>query len=208
MRTITALLGLFVGLSLPAADSGWTPLFDGKSTKGWTPRGEVTSFVAQNGELHLDCKKNVWVASDLKLADFIVELEVRLPKRKDSKFNSGLAFRCIGAEGKPKGYQAEIDARQPSQSGGVYGIGLGGWLYPKAAQKAEFSAKTKDLFKHEGWNKIRVKAVGSRIQTWVNDKPVTDVKDSQSLKGYFGIQHHGGGGVAKFRNLRVKNLAE
>lgn len=208
MRTFTALFGIFFAFGLSAADSGWTPLFDGKSTKGWTPRGEVTSFVAQNGELHLDCQKNVWVASDLKLADFIVELEVLLPKREDSKFNSGLAFRCTGAKGKPKGYQAEIDARHPSLSGGVYGIGLGGWLYPKAAEKAEFAKKTKDLFKPDDWNAIKVKAVGARIQTWVNGKPIADVKDSQSLKGYFGIQHHGGGGVVKFRNLRAKDLSD
>lgn len=209
MRVPTVILGLLLlPASLPAADGKWIPLFDGKSTKGWTPRGEVTSFVAKGGELHLDCKKNVWVASDLKLADFIVELEVKLPQRGDNRFNSGLAFRCIGEKGKPKGYQAEIDARRPSQSGGVYGIGLGGWLYPKAQQKAEFANKTKDLFKYDDWNTVRVKAVGSHIQTWVNGKAVADLKDSQSLKGYFGIQHHGGGGVVMFRNLRAQDLSK
>ncbi|MGY8652206.1 MAG: family 16 glycoside hydrolase [Verrucomicrobiia bacterium] len=44
------------------------------------------------------------------------------------------------------------------------------------------------------------------MQTWVNGKLVADVKDSKSLKGYFGIQHHGKGGVVKFRNLRAKSL--
>lgn len=204
MKIRLALLSLCLACSAMAADSEWIPLFDGKSTKGWTPRGEVTSFVAKDGELHLETKKNVWVVSDLRLADFVVEMQVKAPQR--SNFNSGLAFRCIGDKGKPKGYQAEIDSRQPSQSGGVYGIGLGGWLYPKASQRAEFAEKTKNAYQAKEWNTIRVKAVGDRIQTWVNDRPVADIRDSQSLKGYFGIQHHGGGDVVRFRNIRVKKL--
>jgi hypothetical protein len=208
MKRILLALGLFATISLTAADTGWISLSDSGSTKGWTPRGEVVSFVSKEGELLLETDKNVWVTSDLKLADFIAELEVKLPKREKPNFNSGLAFRCIGETGKPKGYQAEVDGKKPGTSGGVYGIGLGGWLYPKKDGMKEFLAKTKGIFKHEEWNTIRVKAVGPRIQTWVNGKPISDVKDSQSLKGYFGIQHHGGGGVVRFRNIRVKNLAK
>ena len=188
------------------AEDGWIALSGGDTIKGWTPRGEVTSFTSKNGVISLETKKNVWVASDLKLANFIGELEVKLPGREN--FNSGFAFRCIGEKGKPKGYQAEIDARKANQSGGVYGIGLGGWLYPKAADKQEFAKKTKGLFKLKAWNKIRVKAVGPRIQTWVNDRPVADIEDSKSLKGFFGIQHHGGGDVVQFRNIRVKDLGD
>jgi hypothetical protein len=194
---------LLTAFSSPAAD-GWISLSGGNSITGWTPRGEVTSFTSKNGVISLETKKNVWVTSDLKLADFIAELEVKLPDREN--FNSGLAFRCTGATGKPKGYQAEIDARKANQSGGVYGIGLGGWLYPKAADKQEFLEKTRGLFKLKDWNTIRVKAVGPRIQTWVNGQPVADIKDSKSLKGFFGIQHHGGDDVVMFRNIRVKDL--
>mgnify|MGYP003794081121 CR=1 FL=1 len=197
---------LAVELAANAAETGWTPLFSSDTTNGWTPRGEVLSFTAKDGVIHLETQKNVWVVSDLKLADFVAELEVKLPGREN--FNSGLAFRCLGEQGKPKGYQVEIDARKASQSGGVFGIGLGGWLYPKAADKQEFADKTKGLFKADEWNTIRVKAVGPRIRTWVNGKLVADVQDSQSLEGYFGIQHHGGGAVVMFRNLRVKDLGK
>ena len=53
------------------------------------------------------------------------------------KFNSGLGFRLTGKNGKPKGYQFEIDRYKP---GAVYGIGLGGWLYPKKEQEKEYTA--------------------------------------------------------------------
>ncbi len=199
---------LVFAASLQAAEtpSEWTPLFDGKTTRGWTPRAEVVSFVAKDGELRLLSKKNVWVVSDVTMADFIIEAEVRLPAGAEGSFNSGLAFRCVGETGKPKGYQCEIDARRPTQTGGVYGIGLGGWLYPKPDQKAEFERKMKGVFKYEDWNQIRVQCEGPRIRTWINGKLITDIKDSQSLKGYFGIQHHGKGDTVKFRNLRVKKL--
>ncbi|MBL6913561.1 MAG: DUF1080 domain-containing protein [Puniceicoccaceae bacterium] len=203
-----AVLLVSVTTPLAAADktADWIPLFDGKTTQGWTPREEVVQFEAKDGELHLLSKKNVWVASDVRMANFIVEAEFKLPEGADAGFNSGLAFRCIGEKGKPKGYQCEIDARRPTTTGGVYAIGMGGWIYPKKEQKQEFDARLKGVFKHEDWNKVRVECSGPRIRTWVNNKLVADVEDSQSLKGYFAIQHHGKGGVVKFRNLRAKSL--
>ena len=96
------------------------------------PAGKVENFSAEDGELKLFSKVNVWVISDLQLADFEVEAEVKIPT--DYKvFNSGLGFRLVGDKGKPKGYQFEIDRDKP---GGVYGIGMGGWLYPNKSTAA------------------------------------------------------------------------
>jgi len=165
----------------------WFPLFDGKSTTGWTPRAKVESFVAKKGELHLFSKVNVWVVSDLKMKDFEVETEVKIPL--DYKgFNSGLGFRLVGGQGKPKGYQCEIDQAKP---GGVYGIGMGGWLYPNKDTDAEYKERTKGVFKPEEWNKFKVVCKGSSIKTFVNGELVAEVEHKQSLEGHFGIQHYG-----------------
>ena len=190
--------------ALQAADkTEWTPLFDGKSTKGWEPRAKVESFKAVKSELHLVSTGNVWVVSDLQLSDFVAELEVKIPQ-ENVGFNSGLGFRLLGDKGKPKGYQCEIDRTKP---GGVYGIGMGGWLYPKGKdQTAAYNKTTKGLFKPEEWNHFKVEAKGSHIRTWLNGKLIAELEDKQSLKGRFGIQHHGKGGTVKFRNLRVKKL--
>ena len=198
----TALILLTASLSL-GAEEKWTPLFDGKSTKGWEPRAKVDSFKAVNGELHLFSKVNVWVVSDLQLSDFVVETEVKIPL--DYKgFNSGLGFRLIGDKGKPKGYQCEIDRGKPA---GVYGIGMGGWLFPKGAeQTAAYQKASNGLFKPEEWNHFRVEAKGPRIRTWLNGKLIAELKHQQSLKGRFGIQHHGKGGTVKFRHLRAREL--
>jgi len=204
MKRSLLVLTLYVAAGAHAAD--WTPLFDGVSTRGWTPRAEVESFEAKDGELQILSRNNVWIVSDREMADFIVEAEVKLPQDADESFNSGLAFRCIGEKGKPKGYQCEIDARRPTQSGGVYAIGLGGWLYPRNNQKKEFNEKIRGVLKYHDWNKIRVRCEGPRIQTWINGKLISEVTDSKSLKGFFGIQHHGKGGTVRFRNLRAKEL--
>lgn len=195
----------FASLMFPALiaaeEAKWIPLFDGESTTGWTPRAEVVRFEAKDGELQVYSKKNVWVVTKQEFGNFILEAEVRVPDdAAGSGFNSGLAFRCTG-DGKPKGYQLEIDHRKP---GGVYGIGLGGWLYPTAETTAEYAKRSAGAFKPREWNLLRVVCSGPRIQTFVNDVLITDIEDSQSLKGFFGIQHHGKGDVVRFRNLRVR----
>ncbi len=199
-----ALAVLFSSTPLLAekTEGAWTPLFDGKSTKGWNPRAKVESFVANDGELQLFSKVNVWVVSDLKMADFEVEAEVKIPL--DYKgFNSGLGFRLVGKTGKPKGYQCEIDQSKP---GGVYGIGMGGWLYPSKDKEGDYKERAKGLFKPEEWNKFKVVCKGSSIKTFVNGKLVAEVEHKQSLEGHFGIQHHGKGGTVAFRNLRARKL--
>ncbi|MEM0969029.1 MAG: DUF1080 domain-containing protein, partial [Verrucomicrobiota bacterium] len=123
-RTLWLLVGFLAPVGVGAAE--WVDLFDGQSTKGWTPRTEVERFEAVDGELHLHSKKNTWVTTDLTMRDFEVEMEVMLPEdAAEVGFNSGLGFRMTGEEGKPQGYQSEIDLKIP---GGVFGIGLGGWL--------------------------------------------------------------------------------
>ena len=199
-----ALAVLFSSTPLLAekTEGAWTPLFDGKSTKGWNPRAKVESFVVKDGELQLFSKVNVWVVSDLKMADFEVEAEVKIPL--DYKgFNSGLGFRLVGGQGKPKGYQCEIDQTKP---GGVYGIGMGGWLYPAKGKETEYKERAKGVFKPEEWNKFKVVCKGPSIKTFVNGKLVAEVQHKQSLEGHFGIQHHGKGGTVAFRNMRARKL--
>lgn len=177
-------------LTIGFVHAEWVNLFDGTSTKGWTPRAKVEQFEAINGELHLLSKTNVWVTTALQMSDFEAELEVMLPD--EPGFNSGLAFRCQGAKGKPKGYQIEIDRKIP---GGIYGIGLGNWL---SSEKGEI--------KEGQWNHFKVIAQGSHIRTWVNGALVSNIQEKKQLKGYFAIQHHGKGGVVKFRNVRAREL--
>ena len=66
----------------------------------------------------------------------------------DPAGKQGLQFRRLSPDrrrGQAKSYQCEIDRGKPA---GVYGIGMGGWLFPKGPeQTAAYKKATKDLFK-------------------------------------------------------------
>ena len=203
-RLILALMG--VGSALPAGATGWIDLFDGETTGGWTPRSEVVRFEAKDGALELLSRTNCWVTTDVVMGDFEAELEVLLPEDARSvNFNSGFAFRCTGSKGKPKGYQCEIDLQKPA---GLYGIGLGGWLYPGKgqAQNATYRERVGGLLREGEWNNFRIVARGSLVRTYLNGKLVSQVHEKRQLRGYFGIQHHGKGGTVRFRNIRARRL--
>ena len=191
--------------------TGWVSLFNGKTTEGWNPRGEIESLKALNGELHLLSKKNVWVVSDTQATDFEVELEVKLPLRTENKndnFNSGLGFRLLGEKGKPKGYQCEIERSSAGKNGGIYGIGFGGWLYPKGPEEStQIKKDTNDLFIDSNWNKVHVRVIRDRVETWINGQKISDIRGIKKHNGRFGIQHHGSGGTVKFRSLRFRPIS-
>lgn len=185
----------------------WVDLFNGRNTKGWTPRADVKTFEVIDGEIHLLATKNVWVTSQRKMSNFEASAEVLLPEEaEEDGLNTGFAFRLVGEEGKPKGYQIEIEGSHPGENGAVYAIGMGGWLYPKEGQKEEFLEKINGVIKKGDWNTYRVVCDGPKIITFVNDVKITEISDDQSLEGYFGIQHHGKGGTIRFRNLKAREL--
>ena len=66
------------------------------------------------------------------------------------------------------------------------------------------------------WNKLRVLAVGPRIQTWINDKQVANVTDNEACakypSGVIALQVHGVKNspektrYVSFRSIRVRKL--
>ncbi|HCQ32731.1 MAG TPA: hypothetical protein DIV54_04465, partial [Verrucomicrobiales bacterium] len=182
----------------------WVDLFDGSTTRGWTPRSKVIRFEAKDGVLELHSRTNCWVTTDVSMRDFEAELEVLLPDdTRKVNFNSGFAYRCSGESGKPKGYQCEIDLQKPA---GIYGIGLGGWLYPGREDNRDYQKKIDGLLKERDWNHFRIVARGSLVRTYLNGTLVAELHEGRQLEGYFGIQHHGKGGTVRFRNIRARRL--
>ena len=204
-RSGAAFLFILIASAFSSAFAGeWVDLFDGKTTKGWTPRSKVLRFEAKNGILELQSRTNCWVTNDVAMRDFEAELEVLLPEdAREVNFNSGFAYRCSGGTGKPKGYQCEIDLQRPA---GIYGIGLGGWLYPAKDQNQDYQKKVKGLLKERDWNHFRIVARGSLVRTYLNGTLIAELYEDRQLEGYFGIQHHGKGGTVRFRNIRARRL--
>lgn len=180
----------------------WISLFDGKDLSGWSSKvdGQVK---ANNNEITILTDKNLWLLNDKVFTDFELKVEVLMPK---DSYNSGIGFRINEtAKSKPIGYQCEVAG---SITGSIFAIGSG-WVYPvkkKVGQFDDFHAKTKDLFKKNQWNKIRIVCQGSHIQIWLNGVQTADIHDDKFSQGSIALQHHGKGGIHRFRNIRIKSL--
>jgi hypothetical protein len=83
-------------------------------------------------------------------------------------------------------------------SGGIYESYGRGWL-----------SQPVEEFLVEGWNKMRVRALGNNVTVWLNDQEVTNLTDDAFTRrqGRLALQIHDGGGIkVLFRNLQLTTL--
>ena len=193
------------------ADStdGFAPLFNGKTLDGWKQLGGKAKYTVEDGVIVGSSVPNTsssFLCTEKNYGDFILELEFKV----DDTLNSGVQVRSHSIpsykNGRVYGYQVEIDPSKRAWSGGIYDESRRGWLDDlkdnEPAQKA---------FRHNDWNKFRVRCEGDSIKTWLNDVPAADLRDSLTKNGFIGLQVHGVGGnktpmCVRFRNIRLKEL--
>ena len=216
MKHCKSILSAFFALSLvpalaePKTDGdGFTPLFDGKTTAGWTNPYKWGKIEVVDGEIHLTADKKFFLVTEKTYGDFVFEGEVLLPK---GTANSGFMFRARVEPNKVWGYQAEVDG-DPKRgwSGGLYDEGRRMWFISpikgNAESEAAFKKRAGDTFKRDEWNTYRITCKGNKIRIEVNGVVTTEIEDDTDASGVIGIQHHGEKGQTyKFRNLRIKEL--
>lgn len=200
---------------IPAVANDWTTLFAGTKLDGWKPSRDNTQFALSDGTIKATSSaKTHFLHTVDEYGDFELELEVKL---HDTDLNSGIQIRTALTRKNAKGESREsihgpqVDiGKSPGRSGHIFNQGNGAWITPK-----------EDLIRNERmvngkWNKLRVLAVGPRIQTWINGKQVADVTDKDAYAKYpsgaIALQVHG---VKKspekprhvsFRSIRVRKL--
>lgn len=208
---VTAALFL---IGLPAfaedKDEGWVPLFNGKNLDGWVQKNGTAKYRVEDG-----CvvgKTNVgspnsFLCTVKDYADFELKFEVKV----DDALNSGVQIRSKTRGDTPEGrvHGPQVEIATNGTAGFIYGEALDtGWL-----SENRDDPKAKAAFKKGEWNKYHVKAVGKKIQTWVNGVPVADLVDEKSgmPSGFIGLQVHGIGKDAgpyevRWRNIQLKEL--
>lgn len=88
----------------------------------------------------------------------------------------------------------------------IYAIGSG-WVWPKGAEETKrFNAMAEGAFDNAKWNTLRIRSEGQSIKIWVNDKLTADVTDKRFASGSIALQHHGKGGLHRFRNINIREL--
>lgn len=213
-----AALGLAVLPFTALAKDEGVSLFDGTTLNGWVQKNGTATYVVQDGTVlgtTAEGSPNSFLCTEKEYADFDLTLEVKL---NNNELNSGIQIRSTTAApegdakfGRVNGPQVEIEAAgaEGAQAGYLYGEACGGWM------TADAEAKRSKAFKDGEWNTYRIKAKGSRIQTWINGEPVEDLKDEAKFashpKGFIALQVHGIGAgqgpySVQWRNITIKEL--
>ena len=195
----------------PSLDAGFVDLYNGKDLTGWKPLGGHCKFDADGEAIVGTCVKgspSTYLSTDKTYANFVFTVELKW----EVDGNTGIMFRGLSKKGKGKydtvyGPQAEMEGfAKPDRnwSGGIYGQGAGGWIYPLWL---EAHADTRTSLQKDAWNRLTIQAVGDTIKTWLNGKPAAHWKTSEYKEGFFSLQIHSGkSGTVRFRNIKVKEL--
>lgn len=164
-------------------------LFDGKTLTGWEGNERMFRVVdgaIVGGTLKEKIPHNEFLATTKEYGDF--ELRAKF-KVLGEGVNAGIQFRTkrIPNHHEVSGYQADL--------GGKYW----GCLYDESRRKkilaqADLEAVAKVL-KKDDWNEYKIRAVGPRIQLWINGLPTvdyTEMEEGIDRRGIIAVQIHGG----------------
>ena len=190
-----------------------TPIFDGKTLKGWPQRNGTATYRVENNAIVGKTKAgspNSFLCTDKLYGNFDLKFEVKV----DNGLNSGVQIRSQtkdGPKGRVNGPQVEIEmsGKNGAESGYIYGEAAGGWMTPADKRKPH------KHFKDGEWNAYRVVAKDAHIQVWINGVQISDLVDKEKLKshpkGFIGLQVHSirrGSGPfeVSWRNLGIIEL--
>jgi hypothetical protein len=174
-------------------------LFNGKDLTGWKIYGTEKWYV-QDGLLICESgpdKKYGYLATEKFYKNF--DLTVEFLQEADG--NSGVFFRSTIEGVKISGWQCEV-APKGHDTGGIYESYGRGWL-------KQIEDDKENILKPGEWNTMRLKVVGDRVQTWLNDQPMVDFTDEKIGQGTgsIALQIHDGGGIrVKWRKLVIEEL--
>jgi hypothetical protein len=217
---IWALLGIFFLASCASLVSndvdGWISLFDGKSLEGWKASENPSSFRVENGAIVCDGPRShlFYMGRDGNASFKNFEFQAEVLTTPGS--NSGIYFHTRYQDtGWPStGYEAQVINSRRIEPGSTYGERkMTGSLY---AIRNTWKAPAPD----NEWFRYKIRVEGKTIRIWINDAMTVDYTEPenpfrpQDMKGRvlssgtFALQGHDPKSVVRFRNLRVRPLAD
>lgn len=191
---------------VPVGEPKWTSLFNGRDLKGWEIHDGPATVLVDDGAMvffHQNTESFPYLATKKTYGDFILEADIKII----GDLNSGILLRGIVdpeiRDGKPHGYQMEIDQSERQWTGGIYEEGGRNWIY-----SLEGKDEARQAYKPSDWNHYRVEAIGEHFRIWVNGIPTLNMVDRKTAEGVIGFQIHklppsGGGGSVSIRNVRI-----
>lgn len=183
-------------------------LFNGKDLAGWEGAGKPASdcWAVENGELVCLKKPGPWLRSNETYGDFNLRLEYQVNRNG----NSGVFVRV------PKNGNHHRDKESQPPAGFEVQILDDGYGEKRKLKPYQYCGSVYDIAgatKHVGrkpgeWNTLEINCRGRNVHTLHNGVMIVEATpekypqiELRQLKGYLGLQNHGGG--VRFRNLRV-----
>jgi len=182
----------------PDPDPGdFEPAFPQETISGWTHRGGGDfsfaggTLVAADGPGHLFSDET---HRDIEIRTLVRAVE---PEQTGASRpgNGGIYFRTVPRPGNPDswplGYEAQIDNHDPRPTHYT------GCIYDMAG-----TPHGGPITRDGAWFDYRIVAVGDRVRTWINGRPMADAALDRFDEGHVAIQTHHPGNRIEFRDFR------
>jgi len=206
IRPLVFILALSMAATFAAEGDGWTTIFDGKSLDGWKVNESPASFKLEDGTIVANgARAHLFYVGDPKpFKNFEFQAEVMtLPNS-----NSGIIFHCKWQDNNwiKTGFEAQINnsyTKDPRVTASVYAV------------KDVKEAPAKD----NEWFTYHIKVEGKTVVITINGKEINRYTEPDGTKpgkdfervfgeGTFCLQAHDPGSTVKFKNIKVKRLAD
>ncbi|MEV7326634.1 ThuA domain-containing protein [Micromonospora sp. NPDC093244] len=179
-------------------ETGYTPLFNG-STAGWSQAGPG-SFTNSDATLTSVGGMGLFWYSAKQFTNYSLKLDWKLAGDDNSGIFIGFPPSSDPWSAVDNGYEIQIDATDAVDrtTGAVYTF-----------KSADIAARDAALNAPGEWNTYELLVEGERLQIFLNGVKINDFTNTnpvRSLAGHIGIQNHGTGDDASFRNIRIKEL--
>ncbi|WP_406072100.1 ThuA domain-containing protein [Micromonospora sp. NBC_01638] len=179
-------------------ETGYTSLFNG-STAGWSQAGPG-SFTNSDATLTSVGGMGLFWYNAKQFTNYSLKLDWKLAGDDNSGIFIGFPPSSDPWSAVDNGYEIQIDATDAADrtTGSVYTF-----------KSADIAARDAALNAAGEWNTYELLVEGERLQIFLNGVKINDFTNTnpvRSLAGHIGIQNHGTGDDASFRNIRIKEL--
>ena len=191
-QSVVSELSFPAGTNQASVLEGWIGLFDGNTTFGWTAsNAKLWEANPTTGELRTR-GSGKGKAELLRTTAQFDDFELNLEFKASEQTNSGVFIRTSPT---PKNAARDCyEINIASSAASDYSTGA-----------IVDRAKTDVVVASDEWHEMKIKAIGNRIQVWIDDQQTVDLKDPSPLGiGYIGLQTKKG--AVSFRNIRLKPL--
>ncbi|CCH20640.1 ThuA domain-containing protein [Micromonospora lupini] len=179
-------------------ETGYTPLYNG-STTGWSQAGPG-NFTNSDATLTSVGGMGLFWYNAKQFTNYSLKLDWKLAGDDNSGIFIGFPPSSDPQSAINNGYEVQIDATDAVDrtTGAVY-----------TYKAADIAARDAALNAPGEWNTYELLVEGERLQVFLNGVKINDFTNTdpvRSLAGHIGIQNHGTGDDAFFRNIRIKEL--